>query len=146
MSDVYSKVKIVKNWRSQNFNFLGLKNLSPGQFLEISNSRTHHWILRLLVATQRSGSKTVCSFSILLILNKINLFLYILLNKNINFNKNEWKWNHKWKIPHTVLEGRTLCFISCKNLKVKVKLWWVWARKRKKMVLCTVYIVRRKLF
>ena len=33
MSNIYLKVTIEKNWRSQNFNFLSLKNLSPGQFL-----------------------------------------------------------------------------------------------------------------
>ena len=42
------------------------------------------------------------------------------------------KRNRKWKIPHTVLERRALCFNSCKNRKLIVKLWWVRARKRKK--------------
>ena len=51
MSSIYLKVIIEKNSRSQNFDFLGLKNLSPGQFLESSNSRRFHWILKLLVAT-----------------------------------------------------------------------------------------------
>ena len=33
MSNIYLKVTIEeKNWRSQNFNFLGLKTLSPCQF------------------------------------------------------------------------------------------------------------------
>ena len=33
MSNVYLKVTIKeKNWRSQNYDFLGLKKLSPGQF------------------------------------------------------------------------------------------------------------------
>ena len=32
MSNIYLKITIVeKNWRSQNFDFLGLKYLSPGQ-------------------------------------------------------------------------------------------------------------------
>ena len=44
----------------------------------------------------------------------------ILLNKNINFNKK--KRNRKWKISHTVLEKRNLCFSSYKNRKLKVKL------------------------
>ena len=30
------------------------------------------------------------------------------------------KWNRKWKIPHMLLE---LCFSSCKNRELKVKLW-----------------------
>ena len=33
MSNIYLKVTFEeKNWRSQNFDFLSLKNLSPGQF------------------------------------------------------------------------------------------------------------------
>ena len=32
MSDICLKVTIDKNWRYQNFDFLSLKNLSPGQF------------------------------------------------------------------------------------------------------------------
>ena len=50
MSNIYLKVTIEKNWRSQNFDFLNLKNLSPGQFLGSSNSRRYHWILKLLAA------------------------------------------------------------------------------------------------
>ena len=147
MSNICLQVKIVKNLRSQNFDFLGLNYLSPGQFLESSNSHTNHWIVKLLILTQRSGRKTVFGFSILLILNKINiLFLYISLNKNINFNKNEWKRNRRWKIPHTVLERRILYFNTYKNCKLKVKIWLVGARKRIKMAFCTVFIVQRKWF
>ena len=36
------------------------------------------------------------------------------------------------KIPHIVLERRTLWFSSYKNRELKVKLWWVGARERKK--------------
>ena len=32
MLNIYLKVTIEKNWRSQNFDFLSLKNLSLGQF------------------------------------------------------------------------------------------------------------------
>ena len=32
MSNIYFKVIIEKNWRSQNFDFLSLKDLSPNQF------------------------------------------------------------------------------------------------------------------
>ena len=51
MSNIYLKVAIEKNWSSQNFDFLSLKNLSLGQFLGNSDSRRHHWILKLLVVT-----------------------------------------------------------------------------------------------
>ena len=95
-SNIYLKAIIEKNWRSQNLDFLSLKNLSLGQFLESSNSRRCHWIFKLLVATQKSEvSKQI----------RMWLFYYfsfernydvlksksscILLNKNINLNQNE---------------------------------------------------------
>ena len=42
MSNIYLKVTIKKNLRSQNFDVLSLKYLSPGQFLGSSNSRRYH--------------------------------------------------------------------------------------------------------
>ena len=95
-SNIYLKVIIEKNWRSQNLDFLSLKNLSLGQLLESSNSRRCHWIFKLLVTTQKSEvSKQI----------RVWLFYYfsfernydvlksksscILLNKNINLNQNE---------------------------------------------------------
>ena len=51
MSKIYLKVTIEKNGRSQNFNFLSLKHLSPGQFLESSNLRRYHWVFKHLSAT-----------------------------------------------------------------------------------------------
>ena len=37
MSNIYLKVTIEeKNWRSQNFDFVDLKNMSPGQFWRVS--------------------------------------------------------------------------------------------------------------
>ena len=69
----------------------------------------------------------------------------ILLNKNINFNKNETE--SKMEIPHTVLDWRTLCFSSHSNCKLKVKLWWDIACKRKREgIFCTIYFVWRKFF
>ena len=62
----------------------------------------------------------------------------ILLNKNINFNENETEW----KIANpTILERRTLCFSSYKNRKLKVKLWWVGARERKKRAFFVPFIL-----
>ena len=51
MSNTHLKVTIEKNWRSQNFYFLGLTNLSPGQFLGSSNPHRYHWVLNFLVAS-----------------------------------------------------------------------------------------------
>ena len=42
------------------------------------------------------------------------------------------KRNRKWKIPHSALESRTLCFSSYKNRELKVNLWRVGACERKK--------------
>ena len=50
MSNVYLKIAIEKNWRSQTFDFISLKNLSPGQVLGSLNSGRYYWILKLLVA------------------------------------------------------------------------------------------------
>ena len=63
----------------------------------------------------------------------------ILLNKNINFNKEETNWN--WKIPHTILERRTLCFSSYKNRKLKVKPRGVGAQERKKRTFFVPFIL-----
>ena len=57
----------------------------------------------------------------------------ILLNKNINFNKNETE--SKMENPiHSFRETnvQTLYFSSYKDRKLKVKLWWVGARERKR--------------
>ena len=50
ISNIYLKGTNEKNWRSQNFDFLSLKSLSPDQFFGSSNSRKYHWIFKLLVA------------------------------------------------------------------------------------------------
>ena len=50
MSNIYLSVTNEKNWRSQNLDFLSVKNLSLGKFLESSNSRRYHLILKFLVA------------------------------------------------------------------------------------------------
>ena len=73
MSNIYVKVTIEKNWHSRNFDFLRSKNFSLGQFW---GALTHANITEfsnflLQLKNQRSGSKTVCSFSIILILKGI---------------------------------------------------------------------------
>ena len=58
----------------------------------------------------------------------------MLLNKSLNFKKNETEL--KMENPtHSFRERGTLCFSLYKNRKLKVKLWWVGARERKKKTL-----------
>ena len=51
MSNIYLKFMIAKNWPSQNFDFLSLKNLSPVEFVESSNSHRYYGIFAVLVET-----------------------------------------------------------------------------------------------
>ena len=60
--------------RSQNFDFLGLKNLSPGQFWGALTHADNIEFLKVLVANQASGSKTVCDFFVILILKGFMTF------------------------------------------------------------------------
>ena len=53
------------------------------------------------------------------------------------------KWDRKCKIPRTVLERRTLSFSSYKNLKLKIKFWWLGARKRKKRAIFVLFILSK---
>ena len=68
----------------------------------------------------------------------------ILLNKNINFNKNETE--SRMKNPTHSFKRRTLCFSSYKNRKLKVKLWWVGARERKKRAFFVPFILSEGIF
>ena len=69
MSNIYLKVTIDENCRSQNFNFLRLKNFL-GTHVDIIELQK--FLLQL--KNQRTGSKTVCDFSIILILKGIMMF------------------------------------------------------------------------
>ena len=60
---------------------------------------------------------------------------YLLLNKNINLKTRR---NQKWKFHTNLCEES--CFSSCKNHKLKLKLWWVGARERKKSAIFLTFI------
>ena len=51
MSNIHLKTTIEKNWLSQSFGFLSLRNSSPGQLLGSFNSRRYHWILKFFIVT-----------------------------------------------------------------------------------------------
>ena len=53
MSNIYSKVTLDKKLRSENLDFLDLKNLSAGQFFWSSKSCIYRGILKLLIATYK---------------------------------------------------------------------------------------------
>ena len=91
ISNIYLKVTIEKNWSFQNFGFLSLKNLSPGQFLGISFSR-EFWNFLLQLKNQRSGTNALLFYFAFAFLNfERNYDVLkskrpcILLNKSINF-------------------------------------------------------------
>ena len=54
--------------------------------------------------------------------------------------------NLKLKIAPTFLERRTLCFCSYKNRKLKIILWWFWARVRKKGFFISFILFERDFF
>ena len=51
MPNIYLKVTIDKNWRSQNLDLKKKKNFSAGEFLWSFNSRRYHWIFKFLVTS-----------------------------------------------------------------------------------------------
>ena len=73
MSNIYLKVAVEKNWLSQNLIFWVKKNCHQVSF---RGAPTHADIIEfsaflLQLKNQRSGSKTVCGFSIIFILKVI---------------------------------------------------------------------------
>ena len=88
----------------------------------------------LQLKNQSSGSKIVWSFSINL--NWKELWCFKVKESILCLNKKktliESKRKRKRKMPHKLLERRTLCFSSYKNRELKVKRW-VGAHERKKV-------------
>ena len=134
---IYLKATTEKNWCSQNFDLVQLKDLSPSQFLGSSNSNRYHSILKLLVATQKSEawelncveSKSSC----------------ILLNKNTNFNKNETE--SKIENPTHSSWETNLVLQLLKESQIKSKTVMSWnSQKKKEGIFCTSYFVQRKSF
>ena len=53
--------------------------------------------------------------------------------------------DQKWKISRTLLDRQTLCFNWYENRELKIRLWWAWARERKKIAFFNVYSYIRKI-
>ena len=62
MSNTYLKVTIEKNWRSQNFDFLSLKNLSPGAPTHTDIIEFSNFLLQLKI--RGLGTKLCVAFQI----------------------------------------------------------------------------------
>ena len=72
----------------------------------------------------------------------------IWFNKSINFNKNKTK-SEMENPTHSFREmnlARTLCFNSCKNHKLKVKLPWVGVCKSKKRAFFVPFVLSEENF
>ena len=126
MLNIYWKATTEKNWPSQNFDFLSLNNLSPGQFLRSSNLHRYHWILRLLGATYKSEvwePKCVWLFYYFNFERNYGVLnsksSWILLNKNINFIKNKTEW--KMENPTHSFRENILVLQLIQELQVKSK-------------------------
>ena len=62
MPNIYVKATIEKNWRSQGFDFLSVKKLSPGHFWGAPTQLIEFPNFLLKLKNQRSGIKTACGF------------------------------------------------------------------------------------
>ena len=148
MSNIYLKATIES---SSKLRFPGFKKFTTRSALGSSNPRKFHWILKLLVATGKSdvwGQDCVWLFYHFNLKRSYDVFK----SKSLCILLKIWtlitmKRNRKLKIPHKVLEGRTLCFSLYKNCKSKVKLCWVGAPKRRKEgIFCTFYFFLNEKF
>ena len=62
------------------------------------------------------------------------------------FNENKTESHEMENLTHSFREIRALGFSLYKNRKLKVKVWLVKARERKKRISFTVYFVQRETF
>ena len=137
MSNIYSceKVTYSKLWFSKFKKLVFRSVLGELQLRKISlNYKTSCCNLKI-----RDLGAKLCGLSIVFILKGIMIKSQkakspcqrkspcFLLNKNIKKRR-----NRKCEILHRILGRLTLCFSSYKNCKLKVKLWWTGAGKKKK--------------
>ena len=135
--------------RSQIFDFLVLKTFVTWSVLRGSNSPRYHWICNLLVTIYKLDileSKCVLLFHYFNFERSSDVLKskrpFILLDKNRNFNKNETE--SKMENPtHSFRETRPS---SYKNRKLKVKLWWVGACKRRKRAFFVPFSFSKEMF
>ena len=135
MSNTYLKIPNEKNFRSENFDFLSLKNLSAGHFLWNPNSRRYHWnLLFCYFNCERNYEYDV--------LKSKNL--WFLLNKNINLIKT--RQTRKWKVPNPLVRDEP-CASAHIRIANQIKSVMSWSsREKEECNFDTVYFVKRKCF
>ena len=147
MLNICLKVPIRKSWRSRTFDFLILKNFSPGQFLGSSNSRRYHWIFKTSCCNLKVrglGVKLCPDFLFFFNFERNYDVLKsknpcILLNRNINFNKNETE--SKLKNPTYRFREMNLVPQLIQKSQIKSKTMISWSSWKN---FCTIYFVRGK--
>ena len=147
MSNIYLKVTIKKNWHSQNFDFLSLKNLSPDQYLGSSNPRKYHWVLKFLVVTEKLEvweQNCVWLFYYFNFKRHYGFKVKESMNKYINFNEKEAKLKME-NLTHS-FRKKTLCFRSYKMNKLKVKLRFVGACEKKERASSIPFVLSEETF
>ena len=127
-SNINLKVTIEIKWFTQNFKFMSLK--SSSHFLSL-NFQTC-WNLK----TRGLRVKLRADFLLFLFWDAFGWTKIQSLIKS--------RRNRKWKIPHTFLERRTLCFSSYKNRQLKMMSWGSWMKTS--TFFCNACFVRRKIF
>ena len=117
-----------------------------------SNSCRYHWILKLLVGTQKSEvweQNCVWLFYYFHFERNYDILISkspcVLFNKNINFNKNGTE--SKMEYPtHSFTEANLLLqLIQESHIKSKTVMSWS-SQKKKKGIFCTIYFVQRNFF
>ena len=105
LSYIYWLIHFKRNWHSQNFDWISLKNLSPCQFLRSSNSRRYYWNLKLLVATDKSEVwEQNCEWLFYFFVNLKGAMIRIFCLTEIStFDKNEME--SKMKILRCLMWG-----------------------------------------
>ena len=93
----------------------------------------------LQLKNQKSESKNLCGFSIILIFNGILAFSFFLLNKNINFNKNETE--SKIENPTHSFRETNLVLQLIEESQIKSKTIMSWSSQKKKESIFAQFIL-----
>ena len=108
--------------RSQNLDFLGLKDIPPGQFL---GAPTHADIIEFQnLKIRRMGAKMYVAFLLFWFWKELSSFKVILLNKKINFVSKLENPTHSFRETYIVLQ-------LLQKSKIKSKTVMSWSSQKK---------------